>query len=215
MTGVPANPSIYHITHVRNLANIVKADGLWSDAKRIELGFDSEIIGFKSIKEPRLLLDVSCHTGTRVGEYVPFYFCPRSEMLYIFWRNNHLDLTYHGGQGPIVHLRSDMRSVVEWADRAGTRWAFTDKNARARIASFYSSLDSLGEINWKAVDAERWDKGVLREDKQAEFLYHEFFPWELVETIGVKDRRIKEQVEDVLAGVGHQPSVRIKPGWYY
>jgi hypothetical protein len=49
-------------------------------------------------------LEVSCHPGTKVGDYVPFYFCPRSVMLYVIHRANHPDLSYRGGQEPIVHL---------------------------------------------------------------------------------------------------------------
>ncbi len=49
-------------------------------------------------------MEVKCHPGTKVGEYVPFYFCPRSVMLYILYMGNHPELGYRGGQAPIVHL---------------------------------------------------------------------------------------------------------------
>ena len=68
------------------------------------------------IKARRLFeLEVDCHPGTKVGEYVPFYFCPRSIMLYLFYRGNHPDLDYTGGQRPLVHLEADVHEVVEWA----------------------------------------------------------------------------------------------------
>ncbi len=36
------------------------------------------------IKRRRLFeIDVQCHPDTMVGDYVPFYFCPRSIMLFI------------------------------------------------------------------------------------------------------------------------------------
>jgi len=53
---------------------------------------------------------VKCHPGTKVGQYVPFYFCPRSIMLYILHRGNHPDLDYREGQGPILHLQADSRN---------------------------------------------------------------------------------------------------------
>ncbi len=46
----------------------------------------------------RRRLPVPCHPGTWVGDYVPFYFCPRSVMLYVISRKNHPSLTYRGGQ---------------------------------------------------------------------------------------------------------------------
>ena len=40
MEQAPAQPKIYHITHLRNLAQITASGGLWSDAKRIERGLE-------------------------------------------------------------------------------------------------------------------------------------------------------------------------------
>jgi hypothetical protein len=106
VASVPAHPKVFHITHVRNLRNIVKAGVLWSDAKRVEMGLSCNVVGMSHIKQRRLQeIEVRCHAGTHVGEYVPFYFCPRSIMLYILHRGNHPDLDYNEGQQPIVHLR--------------------------------------------------------------------------------------------------------------
>jgi hypothetical protein len=72
------------------------------------------------IKRRRLEeLEVDCHPGTKVGAYVPFYLCPRSMMLFLLHKGNHVDLTYTGGQRPIVHLQADLRRVVEWAESEG------------------------------------------------------------------------------------------------
>jgi hypothetical protein len=54
LTRVPRNPKIYHITHLRNLRGIVEAGVIWSDAKRIELGLDCEVVGMSQIKQRRL-----------------------------------------------------------------------------------------------------------------------------------------------------------------
>ncbi len=69
-----------------------------------------------------------------VGACVPFYFCPRSVMLYVIWRRNHPQLTYLGGQEPIVHLEANLLEVVDWADRERHRWAFTLSNASSLYA---------------------------------------------------------------------------------
>ena len=86
---VPTQPKIYHIVHVDNLASIVTDGCLWSDAVMVQRQ-GSTVIGMGSIKQRRLGLPVSCHTGLRVGDCVPFYFCPRSIMLYVIHRANHL-----------------------------------------------------------------------------------------------------------------------------
>jgi hypothetical protein len=79
----PANPKIYHITHVNNLPSIIAAGELISDAAIIQQGGPPAAVGMSKIKQRRLALPVTCHAGDFIGEYVPFYFCPRSVMLYL------------------------------------------------------------------------------------------------------------------------------------
>lgn len=89
MTSAPSSPKIYHITHVDNLPSIATATGLVSDARRIASELSCSLVGMSTIKQRRLeRIEVDCHPGTKVGEYVPFYFCPRSIMLYILRMGN-------------------------------------------------------------------------------------------------------------------------------
>ena len=214
--SVPANPKIYHITHVRNVPQIVEAGVLWSDAKRIELGLDCDVVGMASIKRRRLEeIEVDCHPGTKVGEYVPFYFCPRSIMLYMLHMGNHPDLNYREGQQPIVHLEADLRAVVEWARRRRRRWAFSDRNAGTYYADFYAKLDQLDEVNWSAVAETDFRDPNVKEGKQTEFLVYESFAWELVEKVGVVDASIERRVNGILATAQARPTVSVEPGWYY
>jgi ssDNA thymidine ADP-ribosyltransferase, DarT len=215
MTTPPSRPSIFHIAHVRNLASIVADGGLRSDAAMMQAGGPSASIGMSAIKQRRLSLDVTCHPGDTVGEYVPFYFCARSIMLFVIHRQNHPDLTYRDGQGPIVHLEADLNEVVAWAAGIGRRWAFTSSNAGARYTDFRSDLANLDEIDWTAVAATDFRKAAIKEPKQAEFLVRDEFPWSLVRRIGVFSQAVKTTVETAIASAGHRPPVEIIPGWYY
>lgn len=85
MSRPPARPQIYHITHVNNLLAIIAADALYPDTTMIAKGGPAAPIGMSTIKQRRLSLPVACHPGHSVGEYVPFYFCPRSIMLYVIY----------------------------------------------------------------------------------------------------------------------------------
>jgi len=117
MGQIPTNPKLYHITHIDNLPKIVDAGWLWSDRRRLSRGLACEIIGMPTIKKRRLdEIEVTCVPGTKVGDYVPFYLCPRSVMLFIFFKKNHLDLPYKGGQEPIIHLQADLgaSAQVSW-----------------------------------------------------------------------------------------------------
>jgi len=216
MTQPPASPKIYHITHLDNLAPIAESGLLWSDAKRLELALDCQVVGMSSIKRRRLEeLPVPCHPGTKVGDYVPFYFCPRSIMLYILHMGNHPELTYQGGQSPIVHLQADLMATMGWAEETGVRWAFSDRNAGTRLAGFYRRVEDLEKVNWIAVAATDFRDMLVKEGKQAEFLVFGSFPWELVERIGVLAPNTKERADALLEGAAHHPPVRVERQWYY
>lgn len=139
MPTPPVQLKIYHITHVDNLSSIIADGCLVSDAIMIARGGPSKAIGMSSIKQRRLRLPVDCHAGDQVGDYVPFYFCPRSVMLFLIHKRN-VELTYQGGQRPIVHLEADLHSVVGWANQAGRRWAFSLSNAGAFYTQFRNSV---------------------------------------------------------------------------
>ncbi len=212
---LPANPKIYHITHVDNLPLIVAAGGLIPDASLSQRGGPAAAVGMSKIKQRRLGLPVTCHPGDLVGEYVPFYFCPRSVMLYLLHKGNHPELTYRSGQGPIVHLECDLKTVVDWADSNGRRWAFSLSNAGAYYVQFKRDLAELDQIDWNAVAATDFRSSDVRESKAAEFLLHGSFPWRLVERVGVHSMRVGQQVTTMVAAGAHPPTVEVKPDWYF
>ncbi len=217
---VPAAPKIYHIVHVDRLSSIIADGFLWSDAEIVRRARPGTAIGMNGIKQRRLSeLTLTSHPGLYVGACVPFYFCPRSVMLYLIHQANHPDLSYRGGQGPIVHLESDLHQAVFWTEQNNRRWAFTLSNAGAYYFEDRADLAQLDEIDWSAVQAERWSgRGILpsvKEGKQAEFLVENAFAWELVSRIGVRSPQVYGQVRAALPAAGHQPSVEITPDWYY
>ena len=211
---IPDQPKIYHIVHVDNLASICGDGCLWSDSVMVQRQ-GGTVIGMGSIKQRRLTLPVSCHPQTFVGEYVPFYFCPRSIMLFVIHCANHPELAYRGGQQPIIHLQADLSQVVQWAEANGRRWEFSLSNAGAVYTQFRSELAQLDEINWDAVAARDFRPADVKEAKQAEFLVQQSFPWHLVERIGVHSQGIAQRVYAAMNGAGHRPSVEIRREWYF
>jgi hypothetical protein len=212
----PPDPQVYHITHLDNLASILAAGCLWSDAEKLRQGLANTNVGMTEIKRRRLeWLRVPCHPPTFVGEYVPFYFCPRSVMLYLLHMGNHPSLTYRGGQRPILHLEADLTEVLAWADSTGRRWAFTAGNAGANYTEFHADRSELGRVDWAAVHAADFRDPAVKEGKQAEFLLHQYFPWELIRRVGVHNAGVQQQVNAILAGARHRPPVIVRPDWYY
>lgn len=104
--------------------------------------------------------------------------------------------------------------MISWASTHGVRWAFTPRNAAAIYnVEFFSSTDHLHRIDWTAVQATDW--AAVKEAKQAEFLVHERFPWELVSAIGVCSQATFDHASRVLASATHRPPVTIRRDWYY
>jgi len=216
MTWPPDRPKIYHITHADNLARIVADGWLVSDREMLVRGGPDQAIGMSSIKQRRVdELVVDCHPGTRVGDYVPFYFCPRSIMLYVIHCANHSELTYRGGQGPIVHLEGDLHDVIRWADENGRRWAFSLSNAGARYAEFRRRVEELDQLDWDAIANRDFRDARVKEGKQAEFLVHERFPFDLVERIGVRSVDIQARAAAAIAPLARRPPIEVRPEWYY
>jgi hypothetical protein len=214
MTTPPARPKIYHITHVDNLPGIVADRELVSDRAMLERGGPVAAIGMSEIKRRRVEeLDVHCHPGTKVGDYVPFYFCPRSIMLYVIHCANHPELAYRGGQVPIVHLEADLHAVITWAEENGVKWTFSLSNAGAYYTEFRARIDDLDQLNWPAIAARDW--AALKEPKQAEFLLDGRLPLELVERVGVYSEPVRARALAALGCSGHQPPVVIRSDWYY
>jgi hypothetical protein len=209
----PANPKLYHIVHVDKLPPIVADGKLICDSVMANRTNAGTVIGMTSIKTRRLRLPVKCHDDLRVGDCVPFYFCPRSVMLYLIAQANHPDLTYRGGQGSIVHLEFDLRRVVNWAEAEGLRWAFTLSNAGSYYFEDRNDLVDLRELDWNAVNARNW--AGQKEGKQAEFLVEQEVPWDLVERIGALSAGIAQRAGAAVSRASNQPLIEVKHDWYY
>lgn len=201
-----ANPPIFHITHLDNLGGIVREGGLWCDEQRIARGLATTNIAHTHIKDRRLRRAVPVAARGQLGAYVPFNFCPRSVMLYPISTGR---TGVPDGQARVLHLVSSVARAV------ATRrpWAFTDRHAELGHALYYDDLGRLGEVPWAAMDVVYWPP--VREERQAEFLVHEFFPWTAIEAIGCRDDQVAQAVRIAIATQEHQPAVAVRPEWYY
>ena len=205
--AIPPNPQIFHITHVENIPSILGHGCIWSDSQRIKRNLVTTNIGYSHIKQRRLNRPVTTGVGAKLGDYVPFNFCARSVMLYVVARG-HED--YVGGQDQIVHLVSSVNTAIA----LGKPWAFTDLHADLGYATYFSSLDKLGEVDWTVMPLTYWaNNDDTKQKRQAEFLVYDSFPWSAVELIGVRTPAIAAHLRPLIPG--GTPPVAIKPNWYY
>ena len=205
---------IYHITHISNLASILKADGLWCDSRRIEQGFSIVGIAHQNIKDRRAKRKVPLSVGGVLADYVPFYFAPRSPMLYAI--HSGAVEGYQGGQAAVLHLVS----TVKTASSTGQPWCFTDGHAEMGMTEFCDDLKRLdGLVNSEIMEGRYWNDTVAQPDRkrrrQAEFLVRECFPWKFIRSIGVYDADTAAKVAKIMSKEKHQPPIEIHPTWYY
>jgi len=209
----PINPKIYHIVHIDKLKDIIHSGGLLSDSEVIRLGIGGTTIGMNRIKQRRLYeLTLSTYPDLYVGQCVPFYFCPRSVMLYMMHVKN-MELEYKDGQDNIIHLEADLIQTIHWANANSKRWAFTSSNAGSYYFEDTNDLSNLSRLNWNAIHAKYWSD--VKEEKQAEFLCENSFSWNLVERIGVLNQTVYQQVLNIITNSDHKPNIEIKNDWYY
>jgi hypothetical protein len=203
---VPPDPLIFHITHMENMPGILREGGLWCDRQRIARQLGNTNIGHAHIKQRRLSRAVTTTAGGTLGDYVPFNFCPRSVMLYSVHRG-HQD--YKGGQESVVHLVS----TVSRATALGRPWAFTDRHAELAHALHFDDLTRLSEVPWHVMADQYWS--TVKEERQAEFLVHDFFPWPAIAQVMVMTPAAAQLAQAALGAAQHRPPVAIRPDWYY
>ncbi len=170
-------------------------------------------IAYQNIQDRRATTRVPCGARGNLHDYIPFYFAPRSPMLYVIHRGMVND--YPHGQKSIIHLVSKTQSIQQ----VSCEFVFTDGHGTMRITQFFDELNDLDKVDWDVMKTKFWnniDKDMDRSRRrQAEFLVHQFLPWDLITHIGVINDEMKIRVEQILQASTDRPTVVIHPDWYY
>lgn len=212
-TGPKIPTRIYRIVHVANLPLILGAGGTNSPRSSTHAPpTPYKAIHHLSVQAQRAAKSVPVGPQGVVHDYVPFYFNPRSPMLFAL--NSGAVEGHTGGQQTIIVLVSSAQAVA--ADGLG--YVFTDGHSIMALSSFYDDLADLCKIRWDVVNTQYWpnfEDG--RRLRQAEFMVRDFFPWKLVEEIGVYDATVKAQVASDLSNHPqlHQPPVKVMKSFYF
>ena len=213
---MPDNPKIFHILPVDRIESVIRDGKLFSDAIMTRRTDDTGTkIGMSHLKERRLATSIIAPGKGVVGDYVPFYFCPRSVMLFIIHSGRSPYITYKGGQKPIVHLVSNVDTAIKWAKIHSKRWVFTDRNAVSMYVKFMFDRVKISDLRWDLIGRKDFTPWDVKDAKQSEFLVQDSFDWELITEIAVYDETIKRQVEDAIKNAKHKPVVEVRKEWYY
>src|ERR1700674_3485793 len=163
-------------------------------------------IAYQGAQGKRATKMVAKPPGGVIHDYVPFYFAPRSPMLFTINKGNVRDCPHR--QPDIVHIVTTVATIAA----SGLPYVFYDYNATLDIATCYSSATDLDKINWSLFfESPRMDgycqywhsrmdvaKHVLRQEtRQAEFLVHKSVPLKLVTMVGAYDQVKADEVREI------------------
>jgi hypothetical protein len=208
------NKSIYHITHLKNLSSIIATDGLKSSRSLEQQEINYQNIAHATIQSRRRSFHVPCGPKKSIHDYIPFYFSPRSPMLFSIHKGN-VD-GYDDGQEPVIHLCTTIETVDQ-AERSS--FVFTDGHAIMSNSQFYDDLVDLYKIDWKIMKKKYWadtpEDPDRKRRRQAEFLVYKFFPWKLITDIGVMTANIQKEIAQIVRESSHQPNIEVRRNWYY
>lgn len=208
---------VLHFTHIDNLPNIVSDERLLCDAAAGSGRLRAEV-GDPQIKASRRGRSIPVGRGGYVCDYVPFYFAPRSPMMYRI-ACDHRDSVpgrYPDGDRPLAYLAVRVGAVVD----AALDWVGTDGNAATATTEFTTDLDRLDAmVDWPLMTATRWNNVPDDPDRQrrrmAELLIYGQVPLSVVHQIGTYSEEYARNVRGLLGNHPLTERVVVREQWYY
>ncbi len=196
------------------MASIVEEGSILSKSSERLSDLQFVSIAHPNIQARRSGKAVSVSPFGSVHDYVPFYFAPRSPMLYALHKGS-VD-GYQKGQSQIIYLVSTAERIVA----SNLEFVFTNRNASLVNAIFFNEFDKFqDEVDQEILQAEFWgntaDDGDRKARRQAEFLVKDKVPLSEIIEIGVFDSRVKSLAEAALGSSQPEIVVGVKREWYF
>jgi hypothetical protein len=204
---------VVHFTHVGHLPTILQR-GLLSDSAAQQACLVETEVANQDIKAMRRRRSVPVPPGGVVADYAPFYFAPRSPMMYVIHRGG--VATYAAGCDSLIYLVTD----VERLSQLNAPIVFTDRNAVLGIAEFTADIDRLDTlIDWPLMRATMWNNTDAHPDRKerrmAECLVHGQVPWQAFAEIVAKTTLCAQQARTMVTAAGENVPVVVRPSWYF
>lgn len=221
----PQPTRLFHITAIANLPAIFATGGLLSKNSGAAVGINYQNIAHTGAQSVRSVRAVPTPPGGLVHDFVPFYFAPRSPMLYAINGGRVAGCPWR--QGDIAHFETTVRNVSS----LGQPFVFYDRNATLAFSTPYTDLAHLDTaVAWDLLTEAPQLDGYCRfwqsnpsvaryadrmERRQAEFLVGGNVPLRHMTRLGVIDATRQAQVQAMLTQAGVTFPVDIMPTWYF
>lgn len=226
---VPSPIFLFHFTAFQNLESMFSSGAIKSKNLLRSENITPTNIACYNIQDKRAKTLVN-NNGRTLHDYVPFYFAPRSPMLYSIVHNN-VPEAEETNQENFVYLVS---SVEDLCDQ---EFIFTDYQAIVTYASFFNNLSDLDKICWDLffehphsprenppfrgyckffLNKDEDPRYVKRKEARlAEFLVFSQVSIDKISMIVVKNSSMKEYIEKLLHKYSINITVEIREDWYF
>ncbi len=202
----------YRITHINNLSlllqnGIVNKHHSNANKNYIEIG-NPEIIDVRSTTPVRI------YNYGMIGDYVPFYFTPKSIMLYNIITGYWHPLVPKRNRSEILVIRCLIAELAMLP-----QWFFTDGQANKNFTKHFNDLALLDVVDWKSIRESNFKNDVDDPDRarkyQAEFLVHGQVPLTSVESLNVYNNQAAIIVNSILKQNNTHLAVNIHPHYFF
>jgi hypothetical protein len=171
-------------------------------------------IGNLDVKDRRRVRQVPVPPFGVTADYVPFYFAPRSPMMYAIHMGKVAQ--YSGGTDPLLYLVTTPRDVAA----AGGAYVITDGNCASAITEFSADLTDLEElVDWSIMKEKYWrntdEDGDRRRRRMAEFLVQWQLPSSAIRLIATRSAARLLEVDEIVEASGLEIPTACRPDWYY
>jgi hypothetical protein len=206
---------VLHMTRIERLPSVIE-HGLLPDNVCRQRSVAGVEIGYDHIKRRRALRAVPCGVGGTLADYVPFYFAPRSPMLYAITRG--LVSAEAARTEQIVYLMSSTQTLR----LAGLTVIASNRHAELDYADMTDHDEDLDDdefIDWPLMKERYWNNTPQdpdrKERRQAECLVYPSVPWQAIEGVAMKSESACAQVKLVLGTAGQPTPVAVRTEWYF
>ncbi len=203
----------YRICHINNLSHILQ-NGLCTK-HHPQASKDFISIGNPDIIDVRDDTLVKIDGYGNIGEYVPFYFTPKSMMLFNIITGYRAPVVPKLNKEEIIVFRSE---IIELSKL--DRFFFTDGQANVTsITKHYNNLKKISNIDWDIIHNSDFKKVAADTDKQrryqAEFLVYHHVPISCIESISVYNDKAATFVKKELAKTDIIKTVRVVKEYFF
>jgi hypothetical protein len=210
LTLTPEHARIFRITHRDNVPWILDNGMHARNGDMFDPNYRT--IGNVDLIHKRSRRDVEVPPYGSLSDYIPFYFTPYSIMMF------NIKTGYGVKQVPndeIVIFVSTLPCVAAH----GVQFAFTDQHAYPRMATYFTDLSQLDQVDWTILQNRDFkhdpDDPGKKERYQAEALLWKYVPLAALQGVCCYTSEVQQQLRAEAEKRGLSFRVGLQSNWYF